>query len=82
MYTFTPPTVEEGPAGGHWLFYRYTLPRGLTTLKVDGQYYDVRDPSQDELAEAEVYYLGGHDYEVTLAQKEELEAAGYTVVTS
>lgn len=81
MYIFLPPTISEGPIGGHWLFYRYTMPRGLSVLKVDGTYYEVRTPSQDELAEASVYYLGGHEYEVSLAEKNDLEAAGYEVVT-
>lgn len=77
MYIFKPPTVREGPAGGHWLFRRYYLDRGISVLKVDGEYYEVRTPSQDETALASIVYLGGHEYEVSDEEAAELIAAGY-----
>lgn len=79
MYIFTPPTVDEGPAGAHWLFYRYKLTRGISVLKIDGEYYEIRTPSQDEIAIASEVYLGGHVYTVTAEEKEALELAGYEV---
>jgi hypothetical protein len=80
-YLFVPPTVIQGPAGGHWLFWRYSLARGITVYKIDGQWYEEQYPSQDDLDIADAYYLGGHEYEITLAEKDDLEAAGYDVIT-
>jgi hypothetical protein len=80
-YLFAPPTVNQGPAGGHWLFWRYTLKRGLTVYKIGNQWYEEQDPWQDDLDQASVVYLGGHEHYVTSAQKADLEAAGYTVST-
>jgi hypothetical protein len=82
MYTFNPPTVEEGPMGGHWLFYRYKLTRGISVLKIDGVYYEIRTPSQDEMNEASVVYQGGHTYTVSATEAADLTAAGYTVISS
>jgi hypothetical protein len=64
-YRFTTPTVSEGPAGDGRLFGRYRLVRGVTVLKVDGEYYETRYPSSEEVAEAEVAYIGGYSYEVS-----------------
>ncbi len=80
-YRFTTPTVSEGPAGDGRLFGRYRLVRGVTVLKVDGEYYETRYPSSEEVAEAEVAYIGGYSYEVSEGEKAALEAAGYTVET-
>jgi hypothetical protein len=80
-YRFTTPTVSEGPAGEGRLFSRYRLVRGVTILKIDGEYYELRYPSSEEIAEAEVAYIGGYSYEVSPGEKADLEAAGYTVET-
>jgi hypothetical protein len=80
-YRFTTPTVSEGPAGEGVLFSRYRLVRGVTVLKIQGEYYEVRFPSSEEVQEAEVAYIGGYSYEVDEAEKASLEAAGYTVET-
>lgn len=80
-YYFTPPTVNEGPAGANKLFYRYKLARGITVLKENGVYRQTRYPFTTELAQAEAAYVGGHKYEVSAAEKTSLEAAGYTVTT-
>lgn len=80
-YFFTTPTVSEGPAGEGALFGRYRLVRGITVLKTAGQYYEVRYPSSEEVADAEVAYIGGYRYEVDATEKTALEAAGYTVET-
>lgn len=82
VYTFIPPTVEEGPAGGNYLFARYTLTRGVTVLKVGSDWLEVRFPTQDLIAEASAVYMGGHEYVVTQAERDDLVAAGYTVVQS
>lgn len=78
MYQFNPPTVEEGPAGLGALFYRYRLLRGISILKIDGQYYEVRTPSGDEINEADIFYQGGRNYIVSDSEAAELIAAGYT----
>jgi hypothetical protein len=80
-YRFRTPTVSEGPAGEGVLFSRYRLVRGVTVLKIQGEYYEVRFPSSEEVQEAEVAYIGGYSYEVDEAEKTALEAAGYTVET-
>lgn len=81
VYKFTTPTVSEGPAGDGPLFGRFRLVRGITVLKIDGEYYEVRYPSSEEVQEAEVAYIGGYSYEVSAGEKAALEAAGYTVET-
>jgi len=80
-YVFIPPTVEEGPAGGNWLFARYTLTRGVSVLKIDGVYYEIRFPTQDDIAEADITYQGGHEYPVSDEEAADLQAAGYDVIT-
>jgi hypothetical protein len=80
-YKFIPPTVDEGPAGNNILHYRYKLTRGITVVKESGEYRQVRYPSAEELYNADLYYLGGHEYEVDATEKAALEAAGYTVLT-
>jgi hypothetical protein len=80
-YRFTTPTISEGPAGEGRLFSRYRLVRGITVLKIDGEYYNMRYPSAEEVASAEVAYIGGYSYEVSASEKTQLEAAGYDVET-
>jgi hypothetical protein len=80
-YRFTTPTVSEGPLGEGRLFGRYRLKRGVSVIKVDGEYYELRNPSTEEIAEAEAFYLGGITYDVTAGEKASLEAAGYIVET-
>lgn len=78
---FIPPTTPEGPIGGHRLFYFYTMDRGISVLKIDGQYQTIRTPSQDDEALATEVYLGGHEYIVSDEVAAELIAAGYDVRT-
>lgn len=81
-YLFIPPIVEEGPMGGNWLFARYKRKQGVTVYRIDGVWYEDRFPSQDALEEADVVYLGGHEHYITSDQKDDLEDAGYTVITT
>ena len=37
-WTFTTPYVLEGPSGGHRLFYFAKLRKGITIIKLDGEY--------------------------------------------
>jgi hypothetical protein len=77
---FIPPTIEEGPIGGHRLFYYYKMLRSISVLKIDGVYVEIREPSQDEEALATEFYLGGHEYPVSDEVAAELIAAGYEVI--
>lgn len=81
-YKFTTPTVlEEFDGEYHPLFSRIKIPKGITVLKIDGEYYEVRYPSAEEVADADIAYIGGYSYEVDATEKTALEAAGYTVET-
>lgn len=75
--TFTPPTIDEGPAGGGPLFGRYKIARGITVLKTAGVYTQVRYPSLPQLAAADIVYLGGHAHPVDSTEAAALTAAGY-----
>jgi len=77
---FIPPFFYEGPIGGHRLFQFYERLVSTSVLKIDGQYVEIREPSQDEEALATEFYLGGHEYPVSDAIAAELIAAGYTVI--
>lgn len=76
---FLPPTIEEGPIGGHRLFQFYEMTKSISVLKIDGEYVEIREPSQDEEALSTEFYLGGHEYIVSDAVGAALTAAGYTV---
>ncbi len=77
-YLFKTPTVKEGPAGGrHRLWEFYTLDIGVTVIKINNGYEQVRYPTQDLLDAVELFYLGGHEYEVSNEEAADLTAAGY-----
>lgn len=72
------PTVDEGPAAYDILFMRYTIPRGVSLLhNPDGTYVLSRFPWQGDVTHAERAYLGGHEYELSPQEVEDLTAAGY-----
>jgi len=77
-YLFKTPTVLEGPIGeNHRLWQFYKLDRGVTVIKANNGYAQVRFPTQDLLDSVEAYYLGGHEYEVSNTEAASLTAAGY-----
>jgi len=78
-YTFRGPTVEEGPAGGHRLFYFYKLKRGITVVKSGATYSTLRYAVDEDLLDYDAVYRGGYDYTVSEATKAELIAAGIGV---
>jgi len=81
-YRFATPTIRENPGGDyHPLFSRIEIPVGITVLKIDGDYYEVRYPSEEEMQAADIAYLGGITHTVSAEEKADLEAAGYTVTT-
>jgi len=50
-WLFKTPTVQEGPAGEHRLFYFYKLDRGITiAMDTDGEWIQIRYAVDDELA--------------------------------
>lgn len=53
--------------------------RGRSVLKTAGVYKTVDSPTVDETKAADIYYAGGHIYEVSDAERLALEAAEYTV---
>lgn len=56
--------------------------RGRSVLKEGGVYSTVDMPDTNRIAAADVVYLGGHQYEVSLLEAVDLLAAGYTVYES
>lgn len=81
-YRFATPTVMENPGGTyHPLFSRIEIPVGITVLKIDGEYVEVRYPTSEEYDAADIAYLGGVTHTVSAEEKASLEAAGYEVET-
>lgn len=74
-YTFRTPTVEEGPAGGHRLFYFYRLTRGITVVKNGGTYSLLRYAVDEDLQDYDEVYAGGYNHTVDDATKAALIAA-------
>ena len=58
-YVFETPIVREGPAGGHRLFYYYKLNRGITIIRDNGVYKQVRYLVDEDLQSYQEAYLGG-----------------------
>lgn len=79
QFLFRPPTVEE-KHGRRGLFARTHLPVGITLLKEDGFYRQVRDPDPAIFDQVDLFYLGGHDYLVSEDESNALIAAGYTTI--
>lgn len=53
------------------------IPRGISLLVTGTTVTAIQTPSQDDLAAADYYFLGGHEYVVSDAQAAVLTAAGY-----
>jgi hypothetical protein len=81
-YTFRPPTVEEGPAGGHRLFYFYKLKRGITVVKDGATWSTLRYSVDEDLNDYDVVYRGGYNHTVDEATKAALIAANIGVTES
>jgi hypothetical protein len=76
-YILTPPTEEYGPAGGGRLFIRYRLTRGKSLQRNNGVWSETTFPTEDVIAAADIFYLGGHEYVIPEYQAQELIAQGY-----
>ena len=74
-WLFKTPTVEEGPAGEHRLFYFYKLDRGITiVMDTDGEWQQIRYAVDDELPNYPIVYAGGYNHVVDDATKASLIA--------
>jgi hypothetical protein len=78
-WTFKPPYVLEGPSGGHRLFYFAKLRKGITIIKLDGEYFQTRYPVDEDLTEYEEVYRGGYEHTVDDATKAALIVADIDV---
>lgn len=56
--------------------------RGRSVLKKDGIYTTVDVPTSDQTLAADIYYAGGHVYEISQAEYDALIAAGYDPLLS
>lgn len=77
MPFFTPPTISEHPLVRHPLIRRTHLDVGVTILKENGFYRQVRYPNAAECEAADAYYQGGRTYPITEQEADDLTAAGY-----
>lgn len=79
-YLFTTPVVEEGPSGGHRLFYFFRLNQGITIIRTGSTFSSGRFFSHDELEAVDEYWLGGHEHPgVTEETKAAMIAAGLDI---
>lgn len=76
-YILTTPTEEYGPAGGGRLFIRYRLTRGVSLMRNNGVWSTTTFPTEDVIAAADIFYLGGREYVIDLATYNELIAQGF-----
>ena len=76
-YTFTPPTVDETPAGFGRLMWRYRIARGDSILINGTVVTRLRTPGVDQMLEADYAYSGGHVYPITEVERTILINAGY-----
>ena len=78
-YTFTTPNVQEGPSGGHRLFYFYKRNVGTTVVKQNGTYRINRYPMDPSVEIYEEFYIGGSKHTVDSATKSAIIAANIGV---
>jgi len=77
MSRFSPPGRLEHWPVMHPLFGRMSIMRGVSLLKESGVYRQTSEPLAEEIAAAEITYLGGHVYEIDAAEVAALTAGGY-----
>ena len=76
-YYLNPPTEEYGPAGGGRLFIRYRLTRGISLMRNNGVWSEIRFPTEDIIREADRFYLGGSVHEIDKVTYDNLTSQGY-----
>ena len=70
--------VTGGTSTGTINPYITDIPRGYSLLVTGTTVTEIQTPSQDQLAAAGYYFLGGHEYVVSQAQATVLINAGYS----
>ena len=80
-WLFHTPSIIERTNSRHPLLARTKTRVGISVLKENGFYRQVRFPSDEEIAAADITYLGGYDHTVSDAEANSLRAAGYTDLT-
>ena len=80
-WLFNTPSIIERTDSRHPLLSRTKTRVGISVLKENGFYRQVRYPSDEEIAAADATYLGGYDHTVSDAEAASLRAAGYTDLT-
>ena len=78
-WTFVPPVALEHPVTNDPLFSRLRIRSGLTVLKTGDSYRTVRDPSEEDIAAADIAYIGGRLYQIDADEAAALINAGYEV---
>lgn len=78
---FRPPKHKRNPFDKKdRLWQRIHFDTGMTVLKwPDGSYQTVENVSDDQIEQASIAYLGGHEYNVDEVEAAALAAAGYEV---
>lgn len=76
VIVFTPPVRLEH-RGKHRLFGRLRFRQGMTLLKEAGLYRQVEVATAEEIAAADIAYLGGHRYLISADEANDLIEAGY-----
>ena len=74
-YIFRTPTVREGPAGLHRLFYFYKLDRAISVVYDGTSYSLTRFETDEDLNAYQETYRGGRNHTVNDATKAALIAA-------
>ena len=69
--------VTGGTSTGTTNPYITDIPRGYSLLVTGTTVVEIQTPSQDQLAAASYYFLGGHEYVVSQTQADVLTNAGY-----
>jgi hypothetical protein len=78
-YVFKTPTVREGPAGKHRLFYFYKLDRSVSIALSGATYSRVRYVVDEDMEDYDEFYRGGYRHIVDEATKAALIAGGVGV---
>lgn len=81
-YIFTTPVIQEAPENTHRLFQFWTINKGLTVTRTGSSYSVGRWYTDDELADVDEYWLGGHKHSVSEATKAGLIAANIGITES
>lgn len=79
-YLFSPPYVEETPNGARGVFaFLLKIRNGISIGKLNGSYFQVRYPNEDDIETYQEFYSGGHKHSVSESTRTALLAAGVGV---